>query len=174
MINRQIIAVVILLFITFLGGVAGYMWGMRPIEPKEITYNISARRYAFNPERIVVNKGDKITVRLKATDVTHGFFLEDYDIDCKVRPQCDDFLFRHPSLTDEFEKVSEFSFVADKIGKFRYRCSTTCGAFHPFMQGELIVKPNVYFNVSVGMLLGLGVAIFVFLIQTLRRENEGN
>jgi heme/copper-type cytochrome/quinol oxidase subunit 2 len=35
------------------------------------------------------------------------------------------------------------TFVADKEGSFRLRCSVTCGAFHPFMTGKLEVGQNL-------------------------------
>jgi heme/copper-type cytochrome/quinol oxidase subunit 2 len=96
-----------------------------------------------------------------AKDVTHGFYLEGYDLDAKVRPENPTFWLRHPSQGEEYEEVEEIIFTADRTGKFRYRCSITCGSMHPFMQGELIVRPNYLYSTSIGLLLGLGVAMFI-------------
>ena len=69
----------------------------------------------------------------------------------------------------DYKPMEEITFVASRTGKFRYRCSTTCGYMHPFMQGELIVQPNYLFSSAVGLSLGLVVG----LLWSFRREDEG-
>lgn len=130
---------------------------------QERVFTIEARQYAYNPAVIRVNKGDKIILKLTSKDVTHGFYLEGYDIDAKIRAQYPYFWFRHPSQSEDYEPVDQITFIANKAGKFRYRCSHTCGTFHPFMQGELIVAPNFAYPVSIGLTLGLAVAMLVYL-----------
>lgn len=131
--------------------------------PQDRTLTITAHKYAYSPEVLRINRGDRVTIRLLAEDVTHGFYLEGYDLDAKIRPENPTFWVRHPSQGDEFEEVEEISFVANRAGKFRYRCSTTCGYMHPFMQGELIVSPNYLYSSSVGLSLGLAVGmLFAF------------
>ncbi|MHC4497237.1 MAG: cupredoxin domain-containing protein, partial [Planctomycetota bacterium] len=102
---------------------------------QERDFNIKARQYAYDPAKIVVNKGDKIRIRLASLDVVHGFFLEGHDIDARVEPGIRQFKMRHPSEGHEFVDVNEIVFTAQNPGKFRYRCSHTCGSMHPFMQG---------------------------------------
>lgn len=133
------------------------------IVPQERVFSIEARRYAYNPAIIRVNRGDKIVLKLRSKDVTHGFFLEGYDIDAKIRAQYPYFWVRHPSKHDDYEQAEEISFIADKPGKFRYRCSVTCGSFHPFMQGEFIVEPNFAYAASIGMVLGLAMVVLIIL-----------
>lgn len=96
-------------------------------QAREIT--IDSAQYEFNPSRIEVNHGDHVTIRFTASDVVHGFYLDGYGIERRVEP----------GLTEEI------TFTADQPGKFRYRCSVTCGAMHPFMIGELVVTPNFPF-----------------------------
>lgn len=137
------------------------------IVPQERVFSIEARKYAYDPAIIRVNRGDKVVLKLRSKDVTHGFFLEGYDIDAKIRAQYPNFWVRHPSKHDDYAPVEEISFIADKPGKFRYRCSVTCGSFHPFMQGEFIVEPNFAYLVSIGAALGL---VLVFMLSCKNRE----
>lgn len=142
-------------------------------EPKHVDLTIYARQYAFNPPIIKVNKGDTISINLITRDVTHGFYLEGYDIDAKVRPEdAPDYsalFLRHPSKGDDFKEVDAITFVANKTGKFRYRCSVTCGYMHPFMQGELIVNPNYPFWGGVGFSVGIAMATLLFLMIRTKR-----
>lgn len=144
-------AVALLIFGTLL------VIGWKQARPVERSITVEAQQYGYTPAVIKVNKGDRITLRLKAKDVTHGFFLEGYDLDAKARPEMPLFWVRHPSTGEDYQMVEEVSFVAGKEGKFRYRCSTTCGYMHPFMQGEFIVQPNRLFPASVVLTVGMTV-----------------
>ncbi len=135
-------------------------------EKKDIT--IIARRYAYAPNRIIVNKGDLVRIKLGSVDVVHGFFLEGYDIEAEIHPGKIPFKIRHPSFESEFSYVDEISFTADRSGKFRYRCSVTCGTLHPFMIGELIVRPNYSFYACIGGLIGVFAAFLFFVSADLR------
>ncbi len=145
-----------------LGGVAGFLpasW--REASPRDRQVTITARKYAYEPAVLEVNRGDRVHIHLVAQDVTHGFYLEGYDLDAKVRPQDPTFWVRHPSRKDDYQQTQEISFVANRAGKFHYRCSITCGYMHPFMQGEFIVRPNYLYPTSMGLLLGLAAAVLV-------------
>jgi len=110
-------------------------------EPTTRTLNIDAHQFEFAPGRIEVNQGDVVTIRLTASDVVHGFYLDGYGIEQSVTPGI----------------TQTISFTADQPGKFRYRCSVSCGTLHPFMIGELVVNTNVplwraYGTVAVGVI----------------------
>ncbi len=128
-------------------------------------FYIKARQYAYEPAKITVNKGDKVHIKLASLDVIHGFFLEGHDIDALIEPGVQKFKLRHPSQGREFTDVDEIVFTADYPGKFRFRCSHTCGTMHPFMLGEMIVNPNYPFLAgsggAVGMLISAIIAMFV-------------
>jgi len=142
-------------------------------DPKHRVIDLTARRYAYDPPVIRVNKGDTITLRMKTGDVPHGFYLEGYDIDAIVRPK--GVLYQKFKWEDEegeheeFIRVDEIRFTADRVGKFRYRCSQPCGSMHPFMLGEFIVEPNFTYNGSVGLAIGTALAT---LVTIWRRENR--
>ncbi len=146
-----------------LGGSLGFSSAyLHRASPQERRLTITAHQYAYDPSVIEVNEGDVVHIRLASKDVTHGFYLEGYDLDAKVRREDPTFWVRHPSIKGEdYQSVEEVSFVANRTGKFRYRCSITCGYMHPFMNGVLIVQPNHLYHVSLGMSVGLLAALLL-------------
>lgn len=94
--------------------------------PVERRIRIEASRYAYAPATIRVNPGDHVTLELISTDVVHGIYLDGYDLEVTADPG----------------QTARLSFVADKPGSFRFRCSVTCGELHPFMIGKLAIGPN--------------------------------
>ena len=111
-------------------------------------------QFAFAPGRLRVNQGDTLVITLTASDVVHGFALDGYSITQRVVPGV----------------PQQVILVAARRGKFRYRCSVTCGALHPFMIGELIVGPNDFFWRAGGVALIALAGLFVYLKRT---EREG-
>ena len=114
------------------------------------TFNIEARQWSYNPSVIRVEKGDEVIVALTSIDVTHGFYIDGYDIDLRVDPN-------KPAVIA--------TFIADKVGRFGFRCSRTCGVFHPFMNGILIVEPNSVLPASLGL---AGATLFFVAIKKKR------
>ncbi len=94
--------------------------------PIDRRIRLEASRFAYTPAEIAVNPGDHVTLELAAADVVHGFYLDGYAL----------------SLVAEPGQTAHLTFVADHPGSFRFRCSVTCGALHPFMIGKLNVGPN--------------------------------
>ncbi len=123
--------------------------------PQERAITILASQYAYDPPVIRVNRGDTLKLRLASHDVVHGFYLEGHDLDVKITPMQSTVEVRRPSRPGEVEQIDEVVVVTEREGKFRYRCSETCGAVHPFMLGELIVGPNRLLPTSLGLVLGL-------------------
>lgn len=75
---------------------------------------------------ITVSRGDMVVLKLKSSDVVHGFSLKDLGV----------------YITDGIQpgKVLYVSFTADKVGTFIFSCNAVCGDNHQNMQGALIVK----------------------------------
>jgi heme/copper-type cytochrome/quinol oxidase subunit 2 len=148
--------------ILVLCGLGGFLLAaVHQAPPQDRTLTITAHKYAYDPPVLRVNRGDRIHVRLAAKDNTHGFYLEGYDVEAKMRPENDTFWARQPSQGGDYKEVEEISFVASRTGKFRYRCSITCGYMHPFMQGELIVRPNYLYSTSVGLSVGMALGMLL-------------
>lgn len=138
-----------------------------PHEPKTREINLVAKKYGFSPERIVVNRGDTLIIKPTSQDVTHGFYLDGYPVEFIIKQQ--GVAFQKYTWEDEngqtqtdWDKVSEIEFTADKAGKFIFRCTQICGNLHPFMTGEIVVRPNTPYHLMVS--LSLWVVLSVFLI----------
>lgn len=108
---------------------------------------IEARMFDFSPNVVRVNRGDRVTIDLAAMDVVHGLHIDGYNVRTTAEPGV----------------PTRVEFVADKVGKFRYRCSVSCGAMHPFMIGELIVGPNTPFWRAIGLTVVAAAGTLVFL-----------
>ncbi|MBW8015740.1 MAG: hypothetical protein FVQ82_06100 [Planctomycetes bacterium] len=139
-------------------------------EKKE--FYITARQYAYEPGKISVNKGDEVHIKLASLDVIHGFFLEGYDIDAQIEPGVQKIKMRHPSQGREFTEVDEIVFTADRPGKFRFRCSHTCGTMHPFMQGEMLVNPNYPFLAGSGGTVGVFISALLTMFVLAKKDTS--
>jgi heme/copper-type cytochrome/quinol oxidase subunit 2 len=96
--------------------------------PAEHNFHIEASSFEYSPAIIRVNPGDRVTLELVSTDVVHGIYIDGYDLELITDPG----------------KTARMSFTADQPGMFRFRCSVTCGALHPFMIGKIYVGPNTF------------------------------
>lgn len=135
---------------------------VRPIAPQERmlrpgsaqAFRVEARQFAYSPSELKVNPGDIVTIQLVSMDVTHGLYVDGYDISVEADPG----------------QTKTLSFVADKPGSFRFRCNVTCGAMHPFMIGKLTVGLNQWLYRSIG--LSIIAAISLFFIRSTRPSDR--
>ncbi len=117
---------------------------------------LNAMQFEFAPGRVEVNQGDTVVIDITATDVVHGFYLDGYGIDERLEPGI----------------TKHITFVADQAGKFRYRCSVSCGNLHPFMIGELVVGPNTPFWRLAGILFVALAGMLVYRWQFIVPEGS--
>lgn len=96
----------------------------------DVKVKMIAVRSSFEPNKVEVNQGDKVTIYLtnieQTTDELHGLGLNDYNINVVVDPG----------------ETKTIEFVANKPGVFPYYCTNFCSALHQEMQGYLLVKPR--------------------------------
>lgn len=150
-------------------GALGFLASPGPPDPQERSITVHARQYGYDPEVIRLNRGDTVRLRFVSQDVVHGFYLEGYDLDVAILPMHPTVEVHRPSRPGKREVVQEVVFTADREGKFRYRCSHTCGFMHPFMLGELVVGPNRLLPASLGMTAGV---LLGGLFVVLRKEKR--
>jgi heme/copper-type cytochrome/quinol oxidase subunit 2 len=115
--------------------------------PTSHHFRIEASSFAYSPAELYVAPGDTVTLDLAATDYVHGLFLDGYELEVQADPG----------------QPAQLTFVADRAGSFRFRCSVTCGPLHPFMIGKLNVGPNWALLRAIGLsalavIAGLGLA----------------
>jgi heme/copper-type cytochrome/quinol oxidase subunit 2 len=111
---------------------------------QERTIRIEASQFSYAPSEIQINPGDTVNIQLVSTDVVHGLYVDGYDISVEADPG----------------QTATLTFIADRSGAFRFRCSVTCGAIHPFMIGKLTVGSNHWLYRSLGLALLSVVGFF--------------
>lgn len=153
--------IIIPLVMMIIGAAISSAIGWSTVKPVKREILIKARQYAYEPEKLEVNKGDTLIIKFVSMDVVHGFYVEGYDIDVEILPNQKEIKVRQPSKHEEWQMAYEIVIITDKPGKFRYRCSHTCGTMHPFMQGELIVQPNTPYHASIGGVIGFVIGLLI-------------
>ena len=97
----------------------------KPLQTGQVKeFKMTAKQFAFEPEIIEVNKGDKVRLIVTSIDVPHGIAIPEYGINERLNPG---------------EPVT-IEFIADKEGTFTAFCSVFCGSGHSNMKGKIIVK----------------------------------
>jgi cytochrome c oxidase subunit 2 len=123
--------------------------------PQTKEFTLTAEKFKYTPSSIIVNKGDTVTLRIKSLDGLHGFYLDAYNIEKEL-----------PGLI-----TTTITFVANREGKFTFRCSVTCGNFHPYMLGEVKVQPNLLFYAGI-LSLGLISTSIITGVYFFRPKNH--
>ena len=94
-------------------------------EPK--TFEVVARRFAFEPATIEVAQGDRVRLVVRSADGPHGVEIKQFKVKKAV-----------PRAKPGDEPVV-IEFVASEAGKFPILCSEYCGNGHKDMTGTLVV-----------------------------------
>ena len=110
-------------------------------KPVERVYQVEAARFAYSPGVLRANLGDRVTIELVSTDVVHGLEIDGYGV----------------GMTADPGQPASLTFVANRSGSFRMRCSETCGGMHPFMIGKLQVGQNVWLWRGAGLAILAGI-----------------
>ena len=90
---------------------------------------LKGSQYTWEPENIVVNKGDKVRLIVESLDVPHGFEIEGIMI-----PN-----WNPDNLIRKGDKAV-LEFTADSAGMWDTVCTGYCGAGHATMKRKFIVR----------------------------------
>jgi heme/copper-type cytochrome/quinol oxidase subunit 2 len=95
--------------------------------PRQVTVEMTAKRFAFLPEQVEVVEGDEVTINVRSADGTHGIEISKPKVK-KVIPRGGD--------------VVTLSFTAPAPGRYPITCSEYCGRGHDDMKSVLVVAPR--------------------------------
>jgi len=87
-------------------------------------FKMTADNWAWTPNEIRVAQGTRVRIEFQSYDASHSFVLKAYGIKVAL-PE---------------GKTGEVEFVADKVGKFRWKCGRPCGNGCAKMTGKLYVE----------------------------------
>ncbi len=85
---------------------------------------ITAKRFAFSPDKITLKKGQTVKLRLHSEDVTHGFFLRPLKLDEEIPAG----------------QTAEITVTPQTAGTFTTICDHFCGANHGNMNMTIVVE----------------------------------
>jgi cytochrome c oxidase subunit II len=85
---------------------------------------ITAKRFAFSPDKITLKKGQTVRLRLHSEDVTHGFFLRPLKLDEEIPAG----------------ETKEVIVTPQVAGIFMTICDHFCGANHGNMNMTIVVE----------------------------------
>jgi len=85
---------------------------------------ITAEKFDFTPDRIVLKKGQPVTFQLTSLDVVHGFMIRPLDIDTDIPPG----------------KITEVTVTPEVTGTYRIICDHYCGLGHGGMKMTVVIQ----------------------------------
>lgn len=163
------------IFFLSTGGFVLIEWMTVP-RPQERHIHVQHFRYGTDPAIIRSSRGDDLYLTFSTEDTGHSFFLQDYGIDVKVSPSKDTVLVYNPFKVTEPPLIADSihlvagkpGFLGRLISVSRFRCHVYCGPMHGFEQGDLIVRPNWLFSIS----MGVTIALFLSWLIRCRWDNS--
>lgn len=86
--------------------------------------DITAKRFAFSPDKITLTRGKTVKLRIHSEDVTHGFFLRPLKLDEEIPAG----------------QTIEVTVTPQEAGTFTLICDHFCGANHGNMNMTVAVE----------------------------------
>ncbi|OHB69293.1 MAG: hypothetical protein A2W17_01250 [Planctomycetes bacterium RBG_16_41_13] len=97
---------------------------LMPLDAPAQKICMTAKRYEYTPNVVLVKQGTHVILEIESLDVTHGFKLAQHEINVTI---------------PEKEKVT-VEFYAREPGTYHFKCSHFCGAGHFGMKGKIVVE----------------------------------
>jgi cytochrome c oxidase subunit 2 len=91
------------------------------------TFEITASRFAYDPDVLEVNEGDEVRLVARSADTVHGLEIKELKVKIKI---------------PKGGAPVRAGFVATRPGTFTITCSEYCGTGHRRMKARLVVAPR--------------------------------
>ncbi|MBW3020606.1 cupredoxin domain-containing protein [Candidatus Woesearchaeota archaeon] len=88
------------------------------IENQFRTIKIDAERFMYNPDEIVIKKGETVKLEIVNADTDHGIRIPELGI----------------------KGTEELIFSINETGEYEWKCAVYCGEGHQTMGGKIIVE----------------------------------
>jgi cytochrome c oxidase subunit 2 len=99
--------------------------GAEPVRADNVPIiEITAKRFAFSPDKITLKKGETVKLRIHSEDVTHGFFLRALRLDEEIPAG----------------QSIDVTVTPEVSGTFTTICDHFCGANHGNMNMTIVVE----------------------------------
>lgn len=103
---------------------AGVARGVEQDAAKEQVVQITARRFSYTPNEIVVHKGRPVVLEISSLDFVHGFNVPALKLRADLPPG----------------KVTQVRFIPERAGEYPFVCDNFCGDGHEEMHGRIVVR----------------------------------
>ena len=90
--------------------------------PREIA--IEAKRFEFVPDKIMLTKGEAVTLKLSSADVAHGLYVRELKINETIEPG----------------QVTTLTLTPEDEGTYHGSCQMFCGEEHAKMKLTIVVE----------------------------------
>ncbi|HEY7168582.1 MAG TPA: cupredoxin domain-containing protein [Candidatus Binatia bacterium] len=92
-------------------------------ETTDRVIKITAHKFAYEPDRIELKRGEPVVLELTSKDVTHGFNISDLGLRADLDPG----------------ETVRLRIVPEKTGTFEFHCDNFCGVDHESMSATITV-----------------------------------
>ena len=118
---KQVLTISIIILVL---GSLGALVYFTPKSSSTEVIEMTSQQFKYTPSEITVKYGTKVTLKITALDVSHGFQLEEFGI--------------YNVQTPVGQTVS-ITFTANQRGTFKFYCTVICGVGHSDHFGHLTV-----------------------------------
>jgi cytochrome c oxidase subunit 2 len=116
----------VIIFVLIVSATAAVAWARQAKDGVDQvkTIDVVASQFKFEPAIISVVEGDRVRLRVRTADRTHGIGISAFGV---------------KALIPKGGEVATVEFVVDRAGTFAISCSEYCGTGHAAMKGRLLV-----------------------------------